>query len=43
MALKLKLEVIKTQLDSKGLEIAFQSAKQKRVIAIMTFSRPLFR
>ena len=36
MALKLKLEEIETQLDAKGLESAFQSAKQKQVGAIMT-------
>jgi len=34
--LKLKLEVIDTQLDAKGLESAFQTAKQKQVQAIMT-------
>jgi putative ABC transport system substrate-binding protein len=34
-ALKLKLEVIRTQLDAKGLESAFQTAKQKQVGAIM--------
>jgi putative ABC transport system substrate-binding protein len=31
-----------TQLDAKGLESAFQTAKQKRVNAIMTTSAPLF-
>ncbi len=36
VALKLKLEEIETQLDAKGLESAFQSAKQKQVGAIMT-------
>ena len=36
LALKLKLEEIETQLDSKGLESAFQTAKQKQVDAIMT-------
>jgi len=36
MALKLKMEEIETQLDAKGLESAFQSAKQKQVGAIMT-------
>ena len=36
MALKLKLEEIETQLDAKGLESAFQTAKQKQVDAIMT-------
>ena len=41
LALKLKLEEIKTQPDAKGLESAFQTAKQKRVGAIMTIpSRP---
>jgi putative tryptophan/tyrosine transport system substrate-binding protein len=35
-ALKIKLEEIKTQLDPKGLESAFQTAKQKQVGAIMT-------
>jgi putative ABC transport system substrate-binding protein len=42
-ALKLKLEEITTQLDPKGLESAFQTAKQKQVGAIMTSSaRSLF-
>jgi putative ABC transport system substrate-binding protein len=36
LALKLKLEEIETQLDAEGLESAFQTAKQKRVGAIMT-------
>src|SRR5262249_21488009 len=36
LALKLKLEEIKTQPDAKGLETAFQTAKQKQVGAIMT-------
>ena len=36
MALKLKLEEIETQFDAKGLESAFQIAKQKQVQAIMT-------
>ncbi len=41
VALKLKLEEIETQLDAKGLENAFQTAKQKQVSAIMTTtSRP---
>ena len=35
-ALKLKLEEISTQPDPKGLESAFQTAKQKQVDAIMT-------
>ena len=44
MALKLELEEIKTQVDPKGLESAFQSAKQKQVGAIMTMaSRSFFR
>ena len=36
LALKLKLEEIETEPDSKGLESAFQTAKQKQVGAIMT-------
>ena len=36
MALKLKLEEIETQPDSKGLESTFQIGKQKQVGAIMT-------
>jgi putative ABC transport system substrate-binding protein len=39
--LKLKLEEIETQLDAKGLESAFQTAKQKQVGAIMTTSSRL--
>src|SRR5262249_40796916 len=35
VALKLKLEEIETQPDAKGLESAFQTAKQKQVGAIM--------
>jgi putative ABC transport system substrate-binding protein len=35
-ALTLKLEEIETQRDPKGLESAFQSAKQKQVGAMMT-------
>jgi putative tryptophan/tyrosine transport system substrate-binding protein len=43
LALKLKLEEIEAQLDPKGLEGAFQTAKQKQVGAIMTIStRPFF-
>ena len=43
VALKLKLEEIDTQLDTKGLESAFQTAKQKQVNAIMTIpTRPFF-
>ena len=37
-SLKLKLEEIETQPDAKGLESAFQTAKQKQVNAIMTTS-----
>jgi ABC-type uncharacterized transport system substrate-binding protein len=36
LALKLKLEEIEAQIDAKGLEGAFQTAKQKQVGAIMT-------
>jgi putative tryptophan/tyrosine transport system substrate-binding protein len=43
VALKLKLEEIETQPTAKGLEIAFQTAKQKQVGAIMTaVGRPFF-
>jgi ABC-type uncharacterized transport system substrate-binding protein len=43
VALKLKLEEIGTQADPKGLESAFQTAKQKQVSAIMTtITRPFF-
>ena len=42
MALKLKLEEIKTQQDTKGLESAFQTAKQKQVGAIMTTTSRIF-
>ena len=43
LALKLKLEEIEAQLDPKGLEGAFQTAKQKQVGAIITISsRPFF-
>jgi putative ABC transport system substrate-binding protein len=38
LALKLKLEEIETQVDAKGLESAFQAAKQKQMGAIMTAS-----
>jgi putative ABC transport system substrate-binding protein len=42
-ALKIKFEEIQTQLDPKGLESAFQRAKQKQVDAIITpASRALF-
>jgi putative tryptophan/tyrosine transport system substrate-binding protein len=41
--LKLKLKEIKTQADARGLDRAFQTAKQKQVGAIMTtVSRPFF-
>src|SRR5262245_38247617 len=43
LALRLKLEEIETQLDAKGLESAFKTAKKKKVDAIMTISsRQLF-
>ncbi len=43
LALKLKLEVIDAQPDRKGLESAFETAKQKQVNAIMIQSnRPFF-
>jgi ABC-type uncharacterized transport system substrate-binding protein len=42
VALKLKLEEIVTQIDAKGLESAFQTAKQKQVNAIMTTTSPRF-
>ena len=42
MSLKLKLEEIETQLDAKGLESAFQTAKQKQVGAIMTITGPRY-
>ena len=41
-ALKLKLEVIDTQPDAKGLESAFQTAKQRQVNGIMTTASRLF-
>ena len=37
LALKLKLEEIETQPDAKGVEAAFQIAKQKQAGAIMTY------
>ena len=40
LALKLKLEEMETQLDAKGLEEAFQTAKQKQVGAIITTAGP---
>ena len=42
VALKLKLEEIETQPDAKGLDRAFQTAKQKQVNAIMTTTSPRF-
>jgi putative ABC transport system substrate-binding protein len=42
LALKLKLEEIQTQPDPKGLEGAFQTAKQKQVGAIITTATPRF-
>ena len=42
LALKLKLDEIETQPDAKGLESAFQTAKQKQVNAIMTTATPRF-
>ena len=43
LALKLKLEEIEPQVGAKGLENAFQTAKQKQVGGIMTSpARPLF-
>ena len=41
-ALKLKLEEIETQLDAKGLESAFQTAKQKQVNAIVVTAGRIF-
>jgi putative ABC transport system substrate-binding protein len=41
-ALKLELEELETQLDSKGFESTFQIAKQKRVNAIMTITTRRF-
>ena len=37
-ALKVKLEEIETQVDAKGLETAFQTAKEKQVNGIMTMA-----
>jgi ABC-type uncharacterized transport system substrate-binding protein len=42
LALGLKLEEIETEIDSKGLERAFQTARQKRVNAIMPASTRAF-
>jgi putative ABC transport system substrate-binding protein len=41
-SLKLKLEEIEAQPDSKGLESAFQTAKRKQVGAIMTTTTNFF-
>ena len=41
-ALKLKLEEIETQSDPKGLESAFQTAKQKQASAIITTANTRF-
>jgi putative ABC transport system substrate-binding protein len=41
-ALKLKLEDIEAETDTKGIESAFQTAKQKQVGAIMTASSRYF-
>jgi putative ABC transport system substrate-binding protein len=42
VALRVKLEEIKTNLDPKSLDSAFQTAKQKRVGAMITIGRPFF-
>ena len=42
LALKLKLEEIDTQIDAKGLDAAFQTAKQKQADAIMTMAARTF-
>jgi ABC-type uncharacterized transport system substrate-binding protein len=42
LALKLKLEEIEIQFDAKGVESAFQTAKQKQVGAITTTAGPRF-
>jgi len=42
VALKLKLEEIETQFDAKGLESAFQTAKQKQGAIMMASTRPFF-
>jgi len=42
LALKLKLEEIETQRDAKGLQSAFQTAKQQQVGAIMTTANRVF-
>src|SRR5262249_56287215 len=42
LALKLKLQEIETQRDAKGLETAFQTAKQKQGDAIITTASTTF-
>ena len=42
VALKLKLEEINTKLDSKALDGAFQTSKQKQVSAIIDGQSPFF-
>ncbi len=42
VALKIKLEEIRAEADAKGLENAFQTAKQKQVKAIMTLALNAF-
>ena len=42
VVLKLKLEEIETQLDGKGFERAFQTAKEKQVGGIMTTNATSF-
>src|SRR5215471_1700151 len=42
VVLKLKLEEIETEIDPKGLENAFQTAKQKQVGAMMIHNNPRF-
>jgi putative ABC transport system substrate-binding protein len=42
VSLKLKLEEIETQVDAKGLESAFETAKQKQVNGVMTLSTRQF-
>ena len=42
MVLKVKLEEIETQLDSKGFERAFQTARENQVGGIMTTNATSF-
>ena len=42
LALKLNLDEIETQLDNRGLESAFQTARHKRADAIITTASPRF-